>query len=95
MSEFAPEIVEAITGYMNANQAESNLVIVKTLGETKDATEAKLIGFDSEAAVFTATVVSGEVEVRVPWSYEVTTRDQVREQLFSMLDRAISLYDFE
>ena len=95
MSEFAPEIVEAICGYMNANQAESNLVIVKTLGETREATAAALIGFDSESAVFSATVVDADVEVRVPWSYEVTTRDQVREQLFSMLDRAVSLYDFE
>ncbi len=95
MSEFAPEIVEAITGYMNANQAESNLVIVKTLGETRDATAAALVGFDSEAAIFSATLGEGEVEVRVPWSYEVTTRDQVREQLFAMLDRAVALYDFE
>ena len=95
MSEFAPEIVEAISSYMNANQAESNLIIVQTLGETKEATAAKLVGFDSEAALFLATVVEGEVEVRVPWSYEVTTRDQVREQLFSMLDKAVSMYNFD
>ena len=92
MSEFAPEIVEAITGYMNANQSESNLVIVQTLGDAPEASAAKLIGFDSEAAIFMATVAEGELEVRVPWSYEVTTRDQVREQLFAMLDKAIALY---
>lgn len=92
MSEFAPEIVEAITGYMNANQSESNLVIVQTLGDVPEATAAKLTGFDSEAAIFMATVVEGEIEVRVNWSYEVTTRDQVREQLFAMLDKAIALY---
>ena len=92
MSEFAPEIVEAITGYMNANQSESNLVIVQTLGDAPEASAAKLIGFDSEAAIFMATVAEGELEVRVNWSYEVTTRDQVREQLCAMLDKAIALY---
>jgi hypothetical protein len=95
VSDFAPEIVDAISGYMNANQAESNLVIVQTLGETPEATAAKLVGFDSEAAFFMATVIEGELEVRVAWSYEVTTRDQVREQLFSMLDRAVSMYKFD
>jgi hypothetical protein len=29
--------------------------------------------------------------VRLPWTREISTRDEVREQLFSLLDRAMQV----
>jgi hypothetical protein len=32
-----------------------------------------------------------ETAVRLPWTREISTRDEVREQLFSLLDRAMQI----
>ena len=87
---FDPEIIAGVCGYMNANQAENNLVMVQWLGGLREATSATMVGFDETGVVFSARVGDEDTAVRLPWTREISTRDEVREQLFTLLDRALA-----
>ena len=95
MAVFGEDVVTSICGYMNANQADNNLLIVQVLGRERDATAAKLIGFDEHAAFFGATVLEGELEVRLPWSHELSQRAEIAQQLFAMVDQAMAAFEPE
>ena len=43
---FPQEVVEAITRHMNADHAEDSLLIVRSLGDLPEATEARMTGLD-------------------------------------------------
>jgi len=90
---FEPEIVTGVCGYMNANQAENNLVMVQWLGGSREATSATMVGFDETGVDFDVRVGDEETTVRLPWTREISTRDEVREQLFTLLDRALAAYE--
>ena len=90
---FDPEIIAGVCGYMNANQAENNLVMVQWLGGLREATSATMMGFDETGVDFAVRVGDEETAVRLPWTREISTRDEVREQLFSLLDRALAAYE--
>lgn len=90
---FDPEIITGVCGYMNANQAENNLVIVQWLGGLREATSATMAGFDETGVDFAVRVGGEETAVRLPWTREISTRDEVREQLFALLDRALAAYE--
>jgi hypothetical protein len=93
MAVFSEDVVTSICGYMNANQAANNLLIVQVLGEERDATAAKMIGFDEHAVFFGATILDGELEVRIPWSHELSQRAEIQQQLFSMVDKAFAAFE--
>ena len=90
---FDPEIIAGVCGYMNANQAENNLVMVQWLGGLREATSATMMGFDETGVDFAVRVGDEETAVRLPWTREISTRDEVREQLFTLLDRALAAYE--
>ena len=90
---FDPEIIAGVCGYMNANQAENNLVMVQWLGGLREATSATMVGFDETGVDFAVRVGDEETTVRLPWTREISTRDEVREQLFTLLDRALAAYE--
>jgi putative heme iron utilization protein len=90
---FDPEIIAGVCGYMNANQAENNLVMVQWLGGLREATSATMVGFDETGVDFAVRVGDEETAVRLPWTREISTRDEVREQLFTLLDRALAAYE--
>ena len=90
---FDPEIIAGVCGYMNANQAENNLVMVQWLGGLREATSATMAGFDGTGVDFAVRVGDEETAVRLPWTREISTRDEVREQLFTLLDRALAAYE--
>ncbi len=93
MAVFGEDVVASITGYMNTNQAANNLLIVQVLGEERDATAAKMLSFDEHAVLFGATILDGELEVRVPWSHELTQRAEVQQQLFAMVEKAFEAFE--
>ena len=88
---FEPEIVTGVCGYMNSNQSANNLFMVQVLGGQSEATSATMVGFDATGVDFAASVGSAEIAVRLPWSRAISTRDEVREQLFNLLDRALQV----
>ena len=90
---FDPEIITGVCGYMNANQAENNLVMVQWLGGLREATSATMVGFDETGVDFSVRVGDEDTAVRLPWTREISTRDEVREQLFTLLDRALAAYE--
>lgn len=90
---FPEEVVAGVCGYMNANQADNNLLIAKVLGGEQDITAARMVGFDEEAVLFAGTVIEGEVEVRVPWTHRAETRDDVKDRLFGLVDKALAAWD--
>ena len=90
---FDPEIVAGVCGYMNSNQAENNVFMVQWLGARREATSATMVGFDETGVDFAARVGDEETVVRLPWTHEISTRDEVREQLFVLLDRAMQVYE--
>lgn len=92
MTVFGDDVVASICGYMNANQAANNLLIVQVLGKERDATAAKMIGFDEHAVFFGATILEGEREVRIPWTFELTQRAEIQQQLFAMVDKALAAF---
>jgi len=93
MAQFDQDVIDAICGYMNEGQAQNLLLMVQVLGGEKDATAARLVGFDSEAAQFLATVAEGETEVRIAWPNPCETRSEIKDGLFALLDRAIAAWD--
>lgn len=90
---FDPEIITGVCGYMNANQAENNLVMVQWLGGLREATSATMVSFDETGVDFAVRMGDEETAVRLPWTREISTRDEVREQLFTLLDRALAAYE--
>lgn len=93
MAVFDEDVVVSICGYMNTNQADNNLLIVQVLGKERDATAAKMIGFDEHAVFFGATVLGGELEVRLPWNYQLTERAEIQQQLLAMVDKAMAAFE--
>jgi hypothetical protein len=88
---FEPEIVTGVCGYMNSYQSANNLFMVQVLGGQPEATSATMVGFDATGVDFAASVSNEEIPVRLPWTREISTRDEVREQLFNLLDRALQV----
>jgi 3-methyladenine DNA glycosylase AlkC len=39
--------------------------------------------------------LDGELEVRLPWSHELTQRAEIAQQLFSMVDQAMAAFETE
>lgn len=93
MAVFGEDVVASICEYMNANQADNNLLIVQVLGKERDATAAKMIGLDEHAVFFGATILDGELEVRIPWTHELTQRAEIQQQLFAMVDKAMAAFE--
>jgi hypothetical protein len=93
MPVFGEDVVASICSYMNTNQADNNLLIVQILGKERDATAAKMIGFDEHAVLFGATILDGELEVRLPWNYQLTERAEIQQQLLAMVDKAMAAYE--
>jgi 3-methyladenine DNA glycosylase AlkC len=52
-----------------------------------------MVGFDETGVDFSVRVGDEDTAVRLPWTREISTRDEVREQLFSLLDRALAAYE--
>lgn len=90
---FEPDVVSGVCEYMNTNQAAYNLLLVQCLGDARDATEATMVGFDSLGVDFEATRGNETTLVRLPWTHELHTRDEVRADIFLLVERAMQVYE--
>lgn len=90
---FEPDVVAGVCEYMNTNQAAYNLLLVQWLGDAREATEATMVGFDSQGVDFEATVADDKTIVRLPWTHELHTRDEVRADIFLLVERAMQVYE--
>lgn len=90
---FDPDVVSGVCEYMNTNQAEYNLLLVQWLGDARQATQATMMGFDSLGVDFEAAVDGQKTLVRLPWTHELHTRDEVRADIFMLVERAMQVYE--
>jgi putative heme iron utilization protein len=84
---FSPDVVEAICRHMNVDHPDDCLRMVQGLGGVQ-ASAATMTGLDDLAAFFTATTDTGEVEVVLPWSHQLTERAEVRTEVVVMHEQA-------
>lgn len=88
--QFDPEVISAICTYMNDDSMAATLSAIAAMGrpelENKPAT---LLTFDGDGLDLEVQGDAGPVVFRVDWPTPITTRDEVRSQLFALYERAI------
>ncbi|MGK2964968.1 MAG: DUF2470 domain-containing protein [Tepidiformaceae bacterium] len=94
-SLFTPEVTAAVMRHMNGDHGEDSLLICRALGGTPDATAAEMSGMDVDGIEFTATVPSGPIGVRVPWSETPVERAAIRNEVVRMYREACGLLGIE
>lgn len=92
---FDQQVIDAVTGHMNTDHPEDNVLIVKALGGRPDATGAVMTGLDGAGADFEATVEGGPVTIRVPWSKQLTDRPEIRLEVVRMYNEACEILGLE
>lgn len=88
MIEFEQTVVDAVTGHMNGDHPEDNLLIVRAFG-APDATESTMVGVDGLGGVWQITDASGQREVRVEWpGGEISERPEIRREVVALYKAA-------
>ncbi|MDH6281604.1 DUF2470 domain-containing protein [Prescottella agglutinans] len=77
MTSFDASVIAAVTGHMNDDHADDNLLIVRAFAEPA-ATSARMTGLDSESGEWVADVDGTERAVRVRWLGPATDRASIR-----------------
>ncbi|MCW2748588.1 MAG: hypothetical protein JWP10_1730 [Nocardioidaceae bacterium] len=85
MTEFPPDIVDAVAAHMNADHPDDSLVIVQAFAEPT-ATAAQMTGLDSDAGYWDATVGSERLEVKVAWLAPISNRAAIRTAVVELYD---------
>ena len=84
MSNFDASVIEAVTGHMNGDHPEDNLLIVRAFGRP-EATESTMTGLDANAGVWRAVDASGEHEVRIDWpGGPIGERPEIRREVVAL-----------
>ncbi|SDL38431.1 Heme oxygenase [Glycomyces sambucus] len=78
---FDPKVIAAICHHMNHDHADDTLVICRGTGGRREASGARMTGFDGEGADFAAAVGGEEVPVRIEWARPLTERAEVRPEI--------------
>lgn len=88
MIKFEQTVVDAVTGHMNGDHPEDNLLIVRAFG-APDATESTMVGVDGLGGVWQITDASGQREVRVEWpGGEISERPEIRREVVALYKAA-------
>lgn len=87
-SPFTPDVVAQVMRHMNVDHAADSLLICRVHGRQPEAEAAEMSGMDADGIDFQATVGGSTVEVRVPWSYRLTERSQVRQEVVRLYREA-------
>jgi heme oxygenase len=88
---FEPEVVAQVMRHMNVDHAADCLVIVQALGGRPAAVAAEMSWMDGDGLDFLATTGGEVAHVRVPWSYRLTERAQVRVEVTRLYHEAVGL----
>ncbi|MFC6235630.1 DUF2470 domain-containing protein, partial [Leucobacter soli] len=84
MSEFDASVVAAVTGHMNGDHPEDNLLIARAFG-APDARESTMVGLDGAAGVWRVVDPAGERELRVEWpGGPVSERADIRREIVAL-----------
>lgn len=83
MTTIDAAVVTAVTGHMNGDHTEDNLLIVRAFAEP-DATAARMTGLDGRSGEWVAEVDGVDRTVRVPWLGPVTYRASIRTEVVAL-----------
>ncbi|MEQ6902202.1 DUF2470 domain-containing protein [Nocardioides sp. YIM 152588] len=93
---FDAAVVAAVTGHMNGDHPEDNLLIVRAHG-APEASGAAMIGVDGEAGTWEVVGPEGPMgEVRVPWpAGAITERAEIRREVVALYDASCAALGVE
>jgi heme oxygenase len=81
---FADDVIAAVTGHMNGDHPEDNLLIARAFGYP-DAVSSRMVGVTGEAGVWLVADASGEREVSVPWpGGAISERPEIRREVVAL-----------
>lgn len=85
---FDASVIDAVTGHMNGDHPEDNLLIVRAYGHP-EATESTMTGLDATAGVWRVVDPQGEHELRIEWpGGPITERPQIRREVVVLYNTA-------
>ena len=81
MTEFDASVISAVTGHMNGDHVEDNLLIARAFGYP-EASGSTMVGLDGTAGVWSVTDPAGTHELRVDWpAGTISERPQIRREV--------------
>lgn len=88
VKSFDPTIVAGVTGHMNGDHPEDNLLIARAFG-APEAVGSEMIGVEESAGVWRISDETGARELRVAWpSGRITQRPQIRTEVVRLYQDA-------
>ena len=87
VSIFPPEIVAAVLHHMNDDHLDDNLLIARAFGESQ-ATSSVMKSLDGSGGTWAYSGPTGEHELTVPWSTEISERAEIRREIVVLYDTA-------
>lgn len=86
-----PDVVDAVVAHMNGDHVDDNAVICRGVGGHPEATGARMVGLDREAAEFEAETPGGPVIVRIPFAEPLADRAQIRAEVARMFHDSVAM----
>lgn len=80
MSDFPPDVVEAVLRHMNDDHHDDSLDIVRGHG-VPDAAAAVMTGLDAVAGTWEVVVGGSSRSVRIPWTERAVERADLRREV--------------
>lgn len=85
---FGADVVAGVTGHMNGDHAEDNLLIAKAFGYP-GATASEMVGVNGGAGVWRVVDEAGEHELSVPWpGGTISERPEIRREVVALYQAA-------
>ncbi|MBB5787619.1 DUF2470 domain-containing protein [Jiangella mangrovi] len=92
---FGPDVIAAVSRHMNDDHTADSLVIVQALGDTPEATAARVVHLDGVGVDFAVTVDGAERTVRVPFARPLTERPEIRVEFVRLYTEAATALGIE
>ena len=88
--QFDADVISAICTYMNDDSMSATMTAIAAMGRPEfEDKRAIMLTFDGDGMDLEVHADGGPAIVRVPWLTPISTRDEVRTQLFALYERAV------
>ncbi|WP_166986319.1 biliverdin-producing heme oxygenase [Canibacter zhoujuaniae] len=88
MTAFSQEVIQAVLTHMNDDHNDDCLLIARAFGYP-DATEAKMVGLDTNSGTWRVVNPAGEHQLRVEWPCGVISeRAEIRREIVALYEEA-------
>ncbi|MFV0435655.1 MAG: biliverdin-producing heme oxygenase [Leucobacter sp.] len=88
MTTFADDVIAGVTGHMNGDHADDNLLIAQAFG-CPGATASEMVGVTGDGGVWRVVDAEGERELSVPWpGGAISERQEIRREVVALYKAA-------